>query len=117
MLRAAGDQLLAAGHIRCFIRRAQSSGMRGDQRVPLKVLAVMANLNRQTLLRIGRGGTASDDVAAVLSLLMHQTEASKLRFRRLGPRSRDPTLRRPHRPFQPSAYDAGSLISCVAPHR
>jgi len=89
MLRA-GDRLLPSDYIRRFIRMAQSSGMRGDRRVPLTALAVMTGLNRQTFRRIGLGGAVTEDVAAVLSPLIRQIEAGKLRFRRSGPRSRDP---------------------------
>lgn len=74
-----------------WLRLIGSSACRGDKRVPLAIVANLTGLSVRTLYR-ARDGAVTDDVAAILTPLIRQHEAGKLRLRRTGPRSRDPNL-------------------------
>jgi hypothetical protein len=60
--------------------------------VPLAIIANLTGLSRQTLYRARDGGQVSAETAEILTPLIRQYEAGKLRLRRTGPRSRDPDL-------------------------
>jgi hypothetical protein len=62
---------------------------RGADRVPLSIVAGMTGLSRMTLYNARGAGQVSEETTAMLTPLIRQFEAVKLRFRRTSRLRRD----------------------------
>ncbi len=71
-----------------FLRLIASSACRDEQHVPLSAGAALCGMSRLSLYRMLWPGRVSDDLAELPMAPLY--EAGKLRFRRSGPRSREP---------------------------
>jgi hypothetical protein len=72
------------------LRLITSPACRGEKRVPLSLGANPTGLSRQTLYRARDGGQVTAETVKVLTPLIRQHDAGKLRFKRTGPRRRGP---------------------------
>jgi hypothetical protein len=67
-----------------FLRLITSPACRGEKRVPISAIAVMCGVARITLYEVLWTGRASEDLCAVLTPLVRDFEAGRLRFKRSG---------------------------------
>lgn len=86
------EPVLPPDRILRFLRMVVSrcDEYRGAKRVPLSAVAAMIGRSRLTLYRVLWTGRVSDDMATVLTPIVRQYEAGKLRFRRTSPHAADP---------------------------
>jgi hypothetical protein len=79
----APPQVLPPRDILRFLRLITSpTACRGEKRVPLSVVAELCGVARITLYQVLWTGRASDELCAVLTPLIRQYEAGKLRLKR-----------------------------------
>jgi hypothetical protein len=70
--------------------RLINSPDRGEQRVPLAIIANLTGVSHMTLYRTRFDGLVSAETTELLTPIVRAFEAGKLRFRRSGLRSREP---------------------------